>query len=251
MRRALDRLAGLHGHITEAAALFQLTITYLHLGHVGRARECGDRMVRLGAESHAQSMEVTASVLMVEVDRLTGAPERALTLARQLLEFKRESSAPHLMLVVLSAIGVIEDHFGDHAAAVTTLNEGLRIAREQGRDYHVVWLLLDLARASYAAGDHEGAVECAVEALELSRERHFRVFEGRALTTLSLLRKEPDLAAEAFTLQRETGHLLCQAEALFLLGRADEAGEIVARYTGDPSFVPPGTIGPGTAGLPG
>ncbi|GLZ31052.1 SARP family transcriptional regulator [Lentzea sp. NBRC 105346] len=240
--RAFDCLRGAHGGVNEASISVVMTNLLIDLGHMDRARESGERAVRLGRALGAHTWELHASLIVAELDRLAGRNAEALELTRQVLSAAEESASHHIVLAVLSTIGVIHDRLGHHREAVSALSRGLRLAREQHRAYHQVWLGVDLARALHSAGDHEAAILHAEQTLELCRARGFRVYEGRALTTLAKL-GVPGLAQEAYDIQRETGHVLGQAEALFQLGRADEAGEIIARYTGDPAVIPAGTAG--------
>ncbi|TWP52084.1 transcriptional regulator [Lentzea tibetensis] len=241
--QALELFAQTGNEMRAVPALSGLGDVTCQLGDIACATTYLDQAAGLAEGSGSQTWRLNTLRSRAMLERDTCRSEQALETTTRLLEAAEETATSHYVLSALIVQGELLHHFGRTGEAVAALERGLRLARSLEKRYHETSVLIDLARV-LASSEPDAAVRHATAALELADERSLRVLRGRALTTLASVHpgQARMLVEEALEVQTATGHLLGQAEALGLLGRADEAGKIFAHVTGNPSAVPAGTL---------
>jgi tetratricopeptide (TPR) repeat protein len=225
------------GQFGEALDHLRLALTKHH--------EVGDR----GAEVDTRNR---LAVALCDTGELPGALEQAqeaLTLARDIEYGRGEVDA-------LNALGAAHQRLGHRGTATDHHQQALALARDTAHRYAEVRALIGLAAAR-----RDGS--SAREAVDLAGRVGYRVLEGQARTVLAEVVLDEDefgeaaaLAARALAIQRETGHRLGEAAALFVLGGvADRTGDpdrALARRREAAALVADiGAVEPGTAHLPG
>ena len=211
----------------EAVALSELGSVQRDLGRFGEAvdhlrlalakhHEVGDR----GAEVDTRNRLAEALCDTGELPGALAQAQEALTLARDIEYGRGEADA-------LNALGTTHLRLGRRGTAIDHHQQALALARDTAHRYAEVRALIGLAAARRDPS-------CAREAVELADRIGYQVLEGQARTVLAEVVLDEDkfaeavaLATQALAIQRETGHRLGEAAALFVLGG-------VADRTGDP-----------------
>ena len=262
-RSHFERAVSLTSHTEgrDVHTLVWLGGTLRMLGDVAGARRRVQEAEQLAAESAADYWRVIVRSTTSYLGRDCGDSMQALSLGREVLEHATGAADTHHVLYGRLVVGQVLLHLGRCDDAVSELSDAVELARVVGNVTESVRLMISLARALAATGERGAAEQHAEEARETATRHQYAVEQGQALATLATLGvgdRALDCARQALKIQRETGHLLGQAEALLVLGHRGsanaaesvrEAESIFQRYTGDPRHVPAGTLGWADLGL--
>ncbi|WP_188317078.1 AfsR/SARP family transcriptional regulator [Solihabitans fulvus] len=140
----------------------------------------------------------------------------------------------------LSVLGTIHFRLGEYQRAVDRHRNALRVSVEVNWLRGKVRALLGLAECALVAGRAEDAVDHIRDVLTQLDGTGFRAFDGEARTALArafLAQGNRDLAArharDALLIHAQTGQLLLQAHALYVLGLAAEGTTAALSYLRD------------------
>ena len=151
---------------------------------------------------------------LAEIDRLTGAPERARSGYEAALEGARAMGDKRCETFALAGLGAVSHYYlGDLGRARARYEEALALAKQRGAPRDEGRLLGHLAGLCDAEARYEDALACLEEALAVHRRLGDRLEEGIDLGRLGLLhtrgrspqRAQPFFEA-ALAIQRELGN---------------------------------------------
>ncbi|MFI6094864.1 BTAD domain-containing putative transcriptional regulator [Lentzea sp. NPDC051213] len=225
------------------------------LGEMTEARRVLHDAEQLATESGAGYWLVMVRCATAYLAKDCGDSTWAMSVASEVLEDAARAADTHYVLAGRHAVGQLLHHIGRCDEAVSVLSEAVEQAGATGNVTESVRLKISLARALAAVGRRDEAEWLAQEALDAAPQHQFAIEQGMALTTLASLwtgDRALTSARQALAIQRETGYLLGQAEALLVLGHrgsADAASAVRAaesifeRLTGRARHVPAGTLG--------
>lgn len=174
----------------------------------------------------------SASGFFVDAGRIEEAREAAtaaISIARAI------GHLPALVLG-LTVLGRYLHLVGDASGAFEALEEAVEVGTKSKIYFEVTGALLALSRVQL---DRRGAaaLDSAKRALELSIHGDFRLRQGQAMVALARCHlsnhdsiRALELAGEALEIQRQTGHLLGEADALAVLALADPDPHTSAKY---------------------
>ncbi|MDX3451625.1 BTAD domain-containing putative transcriptional regulator [Streptomyces sp. ME02-8801-2C] len=177
------------------------------------ARQAGDR----GSEGYVLRLRASACR---DAGDLTGA----LELARTAAELSDEDVDEYFRAAARITLGGVQRALGRRGEASETYREALKLARERDAYDQEARALLGLASLAVPVD-----LDQAATALEIARRTEYVLVEGEALTLLARgaldhgdRARAAAHAREALALQRGTGYLRGQADALAILEQVGE-----------------------------
>ncbi len=227
--------------VTLPATMLAIATGTRQVGLLDRSTAMTERMERMARGTGASQWRMHSLTIRSALARDTGQTAAAIALVEDLLSVTADAHGAPFEPAAHETLGQLYSHQGKHSQAVPSLEHAVRLANELQYGHLVAGMLVDLARAHLGLGDPVSARSHAEDALQDARSRDLPLQQGRALVTLAHL-GSAGFAAQALELQEESGNLLARAEALLALGEHDRAGEIFARYTGDPGHAPAGVF---------
>lgn len=159
MNHAIDSLKeDVKKYPDNAVSLRKLGENALHLADVELAKECGERLIKLGnMPKKNPSASTWGNMLMGHVSIMEGDPKigfKYLTQARELAELSADSAA---LASILNGIAIYTyTYVGDVPGAIDYYHRGLRCAKAAKDDefYHII--LNNIANAHIELGDTVG-----------------------------------------------------------------------------------------------
>lgn len=140
------------------------------------------------------------------------------------------------LIAGLTELGRFLQMSNDSNGACEVLEEAVERAVETESHFELVGALITLSGARLTSG-HSEALASAQRALDLSVRGRFRLRQGQALAMLARIQigqgerlKASTLAAAALKIQQETGHVIGEAEARFVLATAHPEPIIAAEH---------------------
>jgi predicted ATPase/DNA-binding SARP family transcriptional activator len=180
----------------RAALLFGAGALSCLQAQVPAARQMLQEAIELAAEAGDARLEAYALNYMGMTYAQVGSPDsRDYCLRAE--QWLRPAGDHYGLRLALLLRGMGEAAAGDLAAAMTLMEEAVRIARRFGQDRELGVALQTFAGAVYAAGDAVAAEALLVESLAALRRDWSYLFAGRAIDFLAVVAVQRDPAEAA------------------------------------------------------
>jgi tetratricopeptide (TPR) repeat protein len=167
----------------------------------------------------------TVARISLDLDR----HEEGLEQAERALALVKDTNRYWIQASILNAVAAAHRKLAHPDRALQADDQALALARKVMSKRAEADTLLSLSVTYHLMGRPHEAHARATQALHLARAHSFRVTEGQALTALFETARATniELAHEALTIHRETGHRPGEARTLLALARAGHRTESI------------------------